>query len=151
MSVKKGHGCNEGPAIKITVLKGKSVNAKFYKGMWCQVVAWQCCFSQSGHCTRISDTGKGCPAFLSLVTYFWGSKNTCWKKCQTRKKKHKKQQLSSAIFLVSEQNTSKILFKRIQKLDYKTKTLNIIWWWVFWSIEIIIWHCLWIDTVAFIF
>ena len=66
---------NQGPAIQIAVPKGKSVNARFYKGKkifpkpstsnwspWCQVVARQCFVTQRGHCTRISETGKGCRA-----------------------------------------------------------------------------------------
>ena len=69
---------NQGPAITIAVPKGKSVKARFYKGnvlhklkkyflsrTWCpwhQVVARQCFVTQSGHCTQISQTGKGCRA-----------------------------------------------------------------------------------------
>ena len=70
---------NQSPAIQIAVPKGKSVNARFYKGKVlhkfkkyflnrrpatglprCQVVARQCFVTQSVHSTRISETGKGC-------------------------------------------------------------------------------------------
>ena len=67
---------NQGPAIKIAAPKRKSVNARFYKGNvqiflkpstsnwspWCRVGARQCFVTQTGHCTRISEAGKGCRA-----------------------------------------------------------------------------------------
>ena len=63
-------------AIQIAVPKGKSLNARFYKGYVLhklkkyflsrqkatQVVARQCFVTQSGLCTQKSETGKGCRA-----------------------------------------------------------------------------------------
>ena len=68
---------NQGHAIQIAVPKGKSVNARFYKGNVLHKLkkyflsrrpatglrgARLLHVTQSAHCTRISETGKGCRA-----------------------------------------------------------------------------------------
>ena len=106
---------NQGRAIQIAVPKGKSVNATFNKGNglhfeikeiflkpstgnwspWCQGVARQCFVTQSGHCTQISETGKGCgasaPSLFSLYARFchlWleAQKTPRWKKISNAQK-----------------------------------------------------------------
>ena len=76
---------------------------------------------QSGHCTRISETGKGCrasaPSLFARSCPLWlfpipgAQKTPHWKKISNAQKSR------FGFFSVSEQYTSKKLWKRIWKLD----------------------------------